>query len=67
MSVHELQGRQLEAEIAKRRFDHRIEARPSPRTGRHLVDAGRLLDALVYDRLVLGAQRYLSFAEAGLL
>ena len=34
---------------------------------RQLVDAGRLLDIPVYDHLVLGAQRYLSFAEAGLL
>jgi RadC-like JAB domain-containing protein len=33
---------------------------------RQLVDAGRLLDIPVYD-LVLGAQRYLSFAEAALL
>jgi DNA repair protein RadC len=32
-----------------------------------LVDAGRLLDIPVYDHLVLGAARYLSFAEAGLL
>ena len=31
------------------------------------VDAGRLLDIPVYDHLVLGAERYLSFAEAGLL
>ncbi len=34
---------------------------------RQLVDAGRLLDIPVYDHLVLGAERYLSFAEAGLL
>jgi DNA repair protein RadC len=34
---------------------------------RQLVDAGRLLDIPVYDHVVLGAQRYLSFAEAGLL
>jgi DNA repair protein RadC len=34
---------------------------------RQLVDAGRLLDIPVYDHLVLGAARYLSFAEAGLL
>jgi DNA repair protein RadC len=34
---------------------------------RQLVDAGRLLDIPVYDHLVLGAERYLSFAESGLL
>jgi DNA repair protein RadC len=34
---------------------------------RQLVDAGRLLDIPVYGHLVLGAARYLSFAEAGLL
>jgi len=34
---------------------------------RQLADAGRLLDIPVYDHLVLGAERYLSFAEAGLL
>jgi DNA repair protein RadC len=34
---------------------------------RQLVDAGRLLDIPVYDHLVLGAERYVSFAEAGLL
>ena len=34
---------------------------------RQLVDAGRLLDIPVYDHLILGAARYLSFAEAGLL
>src|SRR2546428_8247510 len=34
---------------------------------RQLVDAGRLLDIPVYDHLLLGAGRYLSFPEAGLL
>lgn len=34
---------------------------------RQLVHAGRLLDIPVYDHLVLGVARYLSFAEAGLL
>ena len=34
---------------------------------RQLVDAGRLLDIPVYDHLVLGTERYVSFAEAGLL
>jgi DNA repair protein RadC len=32
-----------------------------------LVDAGRPLDIPVYDHLVLGAERHVSFAEAGLL
>ena len=34
---------------------------------RQLVDAGRLLDIPLYDHLVLGTERYVSFAEAGLL
>lgn len=35
---------------------------------RQLVDAGRLLDVPVYDHVILGArERYVSFAEAGLL
>ncbi len=34
---------------------------------RQLVDAGRLLDIPVYDHLILAAEHYLSFAEAGLL
>jgi DNA repair protein RadC len=34
---------------------------------RQLVDAGRLLDLPVYDHVVLAGDRYLSFAEAGLL
>src|SRR5436189_252817 len=34
---------------------------------RQLVDAGRLLDVPVYDHVVLGGERYVSFAEAGLL
>jgi DNA repair protein RadC len=34
---------------------------------RQLVDAGRLLDIPVYDHLVLGTERYLSFADSGLL
>src|SRR5437879_3416827 len=33
---------------------------------RQLVDAGHVLDIPVYDHLVVGAPRYLSFAEAGL-
>ena len=40
---------------------------PSGDPTRQLVDAGRLLDIPVYDHLVLGTARYLSFAEAGLL
>jgi len=34
---------------------------------RQLVDAGRLLDLPVYDHVIVGKERYLSFAEAGLL
>lgn len=34
---------------------------------RQLVDAGRLLDLPVYDHVVVGGDRYVSFAEAGLL
>jgi DNA repair protein RadC len=34
---------------------------------RQLVDAGRLLDLPVYDHVVIGGGRYVSFAEAGLL
>ena len=36
---------------------------------RQLVDAGRLLDVPVYDHVVIGGggERYVSFAEAGLL
>jgi len=34
---------------------------------RQLVDAGRLLDLPVYDHVIVGADRYVSFAEAGLL
>ena len=34
---------------------------------RQLVEAGRVLDLPVYDHVVVGAGRYLSFAEAGLL
>jgi DNA repair protein RadC len=34
---------------------------------RQLVDAGRLLDLPVYDHVIVGAERYVSFAEAGLL
>src|SRR5438876_490665 len=34
---------------------------------RQLVDAGRLLDVPVYDHVIVGGDRYLSFAEAGLL
>jgi DNA repair protein RadC len=34
---------------------------------RQLVDAGRLLDIPVYDHVVLAGDRYVSFAEAGLL
>ncbi|OGU19929.1 MAG: hypothetical protein A3K13_10110 [Gemmatimonadetes bacterium RIFCSPLOWO2_12_FULL_68_9] len=34
---------------------------------RQLVEAGRLLDLPVYDHLIVGADRYFSFAEAGLL
>jgi len=34
---------------------------------RQLVDAGKLLDIPVYDHVVIGNGRYVSFAEAGLL
>jgi DNA repair protein RadC len=34
---------------------------------RQLVEAGRLLDIPVYDHVILGGDRYFSFAEAGLL
>jgi len=34
---------------------------------RQLVNAGRLLDVPVYDHVVLGSKRYVSFAETGLL
>jgi DNA repair protein RadC len=34
---------------------------------RQLVEAGRLLDLPVYDHVVIGKNRYVSFAEAGLL
>jgi DNA repair protein RadC len=34
---------------------------------RQLVDAGRLLDLPVYDHVIIGGERYVSFAEAGLL
>lgn len=34
---------------------------------RQLVEAGRVLDLPVYDHVVIGAGRYVSFAEAGLL
>jgi DNA repair protein RadC len=34
---------------------------------RQLVDAGRLLDVPVYDHVLLAGDRYVSFAEAGLL
>jgi DNA repair protein RadC len=34
---------------------------------RQLVEAGRVLDVPVYDHVVVGASRYVSFAEAGLL
>ncbi len=34
---------------------------------RQLVEAGRLLDIPVYDHVVIGNDRYVSFAEAGLL
>lgn len=34
---------------------------------RQLVEAGRLLDLPVYDHVVVGGDRYFSFAEAGLL
>jgi DNA repair protein RadC len=34
---------------------------------RQMVDAGRLLDVPVYDHVILAGDRYVSFAEAGLL
>jgi len=34
---------------------------------RQLLEAGRLLDVPLYDHVVLGNNRYVSFAEAGLL
>ena len=34
---------------------------------RQLVDAGRILDVPVYDHVIVGGERYVSFAEAGLL
>ena len=34
---------------------------------RQLVDAGRLLDLPVYDHVIVAGERYVSFAEAGLL
>jgi len=34
---------------------------------RQLVDAGRLLDVPVYDHVIIGGERYVSFVEAGLL
>ena len=34
---------------------------------RQLVDAGRLLDMPLYDHVILAGERYVSFAEAGLL
>jgi len=34
---------------------------------RQLVDAGKLLDIPVYDHVIIGDGRYVSFAEAGLL
>jgi len=34
---------------------------------RQLVEAGRLLDVPVYDHVIVGGARYVSFAEAGLL
>jgi DNA repair protein RadC len=45
---------------------------PTPSTDdravtRQLVDAGRLLDLPVYDHVIIGGERYVSFAEAGLL
>jgi DNA repair protein RadC len=45
---------------------------PTPSTDdravtRQLVDAGRLLDVPMYDHVILAGERYVSFAEAGLL
>ena len=34
---------------------------------RQLVEAGRMLDVPVYDHVIVGGDRYVSFAEAGLL
>jgi len=34
---------------------------------RQLLDAGRVVDIPVYDHVVLASDRYVSFAEAGLL
>jgi len=34
---------------------------------RQLVEAGRLLDLPVHDHVIVGGERYMSFAEAGLL
>ena len=34
---------------------------------RQLVEAGRVLDLPVYDHVIVGGERYVSFAEAGLL
>jgi DNA repair protein RadC len=34
---------------------------------RQLVKAGRMLDIPVHDHVVVGGERYFSFAEAGLL
>jgi DNA repair protein RadC len=34
---------------------------------RQLVEAGRLLDVPVFDHVIVGGDRYVSFAEAGLL
>jgi DNA repair protein RadC len=34
---------------------------------RQMVDAGRLLDVPVYDHVIIAGDRYVSFAEAGLL
>jgi DNA repair protein RadC len=34
---------------------------------RQLVEAGRLLDVPVYDHVIIGAEGYFSFAEAGQL
>jgi DNA repair protein RadC len=34
---------------------------------RQLVDAGRLLDVPVYDHVIVGGDRSVSFAEVGLL
>lgn len=45
---------------------------PTPSTDdravtRQLVDAGRVLDVPVYDHVIVGGDRYVSFAEGGLL